>query len=104
MQEITPLELELKIKAGEKIALIDVREPYEHEEYDIGGMNIPLADIPASIDRLKELGDVDMVLYCRSGNRSTVAQKILAMQFNIHNTLNLKGGLIAWREAMKNRD
>jgi len=41
---------------------------------------------------------VDIVLYCRSGNRSGMAQKLLAIQSGITNTINLKGGLIAWRE------
>jgi len=83
------------------MVLVDVREPYEHDEYNIGGINIPLAEIPISPERFRDLGDVDIVLYCRSGNRSGMAQKLLAMQHNIHNTMNLKGGLIAWRRDVR---
>ncbi len=100
MREITALELHQKIEDGENIRLVDVREEYEHNEYNIGGINIPLAEIPISLEILKDPGDVDIVLYCRSGNRSGMAQKLLAMQHSIHNTINLKGGLIAWRKEV----
>lgn len=98
MKEITAFELHQKMEDGEKIVLVDVREPYEHDEFNIGGINIPLAEIPASSERFRELGDVEIVFYCRSGNRSAMAQKILALQHQIYNTLNLKGGLIGWNE------
>lgn len=98
MKEITAPELKTMLEANKGITLIDVREPYEHEEYNIGGILIPLADIPYSAERIKDLGDNTIVLYCRSGNRSTMAQKLLAHQHGITNTLNLKGGLLAWKE------
>lgn len=101
MKEITAPELKTMLEAKESITLIDVREPYEHEEYNIGGILIPLADIPYSADRIKDLGDTTLVFYCRSGNRSTMAQKMLAMQHGITNTLNLKGGLLAWKEMLR---
>ena len=100
MKEFTAEELKSEMDRGANLVIIDVREPYEHEEFNIGGEVIPLAEIPFNSDRLKELGDVEIVLYCRSGNRSLMAQKILSMQFGINNTINLKGGIIAWKEMM----
>ncbi|HZV69178.1 MAG TPA: rhodanese-like domain-containing protein [Saprospiraceae bacterium] len=100
MKEITALELHEKM-GDKKLVLIDVREEHEHEEFNIGGILIPLNTIPDNADRLKELGDVDLVLYCRSGNRSGMAQKILAVQFDMHNTINLKGGMNAWKENVR---
>jgi len=100
MKEITAEELHHKIENGEKINLVDVREIYEHEDYNIGGVNIPLAELPQHLDQLKELGNEDFVLYCRSGNRSGTAQKLLAIQYNIQNTINLKGGILAWKAAV----
>jgi rhodanese-related sulfurtransferase len=97
MNEITAQELNQRIRSGEKLSLIDVREPHEHEEFNIGGINIPVTELPFRIEELKQLGEGEIVLYCQSGNRSMLAQKLLAMQFNIHNTLNLKGGVTAWR-------
>jgi len=98
MKEITTIALHQRLASGEKIILIDVREPYEHDEYDIGGTNIPVTELPFRIDELKQFGDGDLVLYCQSGNRSILAQKLLAMQFGIENTYNLKGGVNAWKE------
>ena len=98
MKEITAKELHQKLEDGEKLFLVDVREPYEHDEFDIGGINIPLAEIPLNIQSLKEIGDVDIVLYCRSGNRSGMAQRLLALQFGIQNTINLQGGMVSWQK------
>ena len=97
MKEITAEELKKLLDDKSNITLVDVREPYEHEEYNIGGLLIPLADIPANADTLKDLGETEIVLYCRSGNRSAMAQKLLALRNGIEAT-NLKGGLISWRE------
>ena len=102
MNDITPAELKEKLNRNESILLVDVREPYEHEEFNIGGILIPLADIPYSADKITEAGANEIVLYCRSGNRSTMAQKLLAMQHGITNTLNLRGGIIAWNEDAQN--
>ena len=101
MKEITPAELKKKLEQGLKIVLVDVREPYEHEEFNIGGLLIPLADVPDNSDQFKEMGDSEIVLYCRSGNRSSMAQKLLAVKYGIMNTLNLRGGMNAWRDAMR---
>ncbi len=101
MKEITATELKKKLDAGDNITLIDVREPYEHEEFNIGGLLIPLAEVSFNADRIKELGETEIVFYCRSGNRSAMAQKMLALQHHITNTMNLKGGVIAWREVVR---
>ena len=101
LNEITVVELMQKIEAGENITLIDVREPYEHEEFNIGGLLIPLGEIASRADEIKELGETQIILYCRSGNRSALAQKMLVLQHQITNIANLKGGVIAWKEETK---
>ena len=98
MTEITAQELQQRIQSGEHLLLVDVREPYEHEEFDIGGINIPVTELPFRIEELKQSEPCDIVLYCQAGNRSLLAQKLLAMQFNILNTINLKGGVNAWKQ------
>lgn len=100
MKEITVTDLKNKLSKRESLVLVDVREPYEHEEFNIGGILIPLADIPYNAERLKSLEEDVIVLYCKSGNRSIMAQKLLAMHHGITNTLNLKGGITAWKEEM----
>lgn len=95
--EISISELKQRIVSGEDLILIDVREPYEHEEYNIGGVNIPVTEIPFKVDEIRNQEGGDIILYCQSGNRSVLAQKLLATQFKIENTFNLKGGITAWR-------
>lgn len=99
MRELSAHELRELLQQSESVQLIDVREPYEHEEFNIGGTNIPLAELPDHEEALKAMSEQgDIVLYCRSGNRSAVAQKLLAMRFGIENTANLTGGVLAWKK------
>jgi rhodanese-related sulfurtransferase len=99
MQLISISELQERISKGEKLNLIDVREPSEHQEFNIGGELIPLGKIQAmDVDQLEALKDQEIILYCRSGNRSGQACLILdTMGFS--NTKNLQGGMLAWQKA-----
>jgi rhodanese-related sulfurtransferase len=99
MNEISVTELKQRLESGDHLFLVDVREPHEHEEFNIGGVNIPVSELPFRVEELKDAEENTIVLYCQSGNRSTLAQKLLAMQFQLENTLNLKGGVRAWKEA-----
>lgn len=98
MNEISVSELKKRLSSGDHLLLVDVREPHEHDEYNLGGVNIPVSELPFRIDELKNEEENTIVLYCQSGNRSILAQKLLAMQFKIENTVNLKGGVNAWKE------
>jgi rhodanese-related sulfurtransferase len=97
MQLITVTELRDRISKGEKLNLVDVREPSEHNEYNIGGDLIPLGRIQAmDVDQLEVLKNQELILYCRSGNRSGQACQILEMM-GFTNTKNLEGGMLAWQ-------
>jgi rhodanese-related sulfurtransferase len=76
--------------------LLDVRESYERDEFNIGGMHIPLGEITASFDKLASHKDEEIVVYCRSGKRSAMAQHLL-QQAGFANVRNLEGGMIAWQ-------
>ena len=102
MQQITAEELAQILKEDPSLQLLDVREPFEHEEYNIGGTNIPLSNIPFQIEEIKAMSEHgDIVLYCRTGGRSAMAQKLLGMQFGVENTFNLLGGVVAWQQAQE---
>ncbi len=98
MDIITIEELHHRINAGEQLNLIDVREPYEHEEFNIGGYLHPLGRImSADVDAIETLKDREVIVYCRSGNRSGQAAMMLeAMGFT--DVKNLQGGMLAWRQ------
>jgi rhodanese-related sulfurtransferase len=98
MDIISIEELHHRMNAGEQINLIDVREPYEHEEFNIGGLLHPLGRImSADVDAIEGLKDNEVIVYCRSGNRSGQAAMMLeAMGFR--DVKNLQGGMLAWRQ------
>ncbi|MCD2422902.1 rhodanese-like domain-containing protein [Niabella pedocola] len=101
MNTITVQELKKRIDNGEKINLIDVREPAEYEEYNIGGKLIPLGNIQnMEVDELEPLKEEEVIIHCRSGKRSAAACLLLdSMGFK--NTVNVEGGVLAWQEAFE---
>jgi len=95
--DITVKELKEKLGSDEEFVLIDVREPYENEEFNVGGTLIPLGEIPNSIPDLEEFKEEEVIVYCRSGKRSGMAQELLR-QAGFQNVRNLTGGMLAWEE------
>lgn len=98
MQNISADEVKQRLDKGEAIHLIDVREPYEHAEYNIGGVLCPLSNIQSMmVDDIEAFKNEEVILYCRSGNRSGQACMILDM-LGFTNTKNLVGGMVAWQD------
>lgn len=100
MQQLSVNELKARLDAGEKIRLIDVREPDEHKEFNIGGTLIPLGKIMSmQIEDIEDFKDEELVCYCRSGQRSMQASLMLET-LGFSKVGNLQGGMNAWREAV----
>jgi rhodanese-related sulfurtransferase len=98
MENITVEEVKKRMDAGEELHLVDVREPFENADYNIGGILLPLGQIMAmQTDDIDDLKDKEVILYCRSGNRSGQAAMFLEMM-GFENTKNLVGGILAWQE------
>ncbi len=102
MQNISIEELKSRIDAGEKLNIIDVREPHENAEFNIGGQLIPLGQVQGlQIEAIEDLKEEEIIVYCRSGNRSGQACLFLdALGFK--NTKNVIGGMLAWQEKFGN--
>ena len=98
MQNITVEELKSRMDNGEELNIIDVREPHENAEFNIGGILLPLGKVKTmQIEEIENLKDQEIICYCRSGNRSGQACLLLdTMGFT--NTKNLVGGMLAWQE------
>jgi adenylyltransferase/sulfurtransferase len=95
---LTPLELAARLGRGEDFDLLDVREPHEWEIGRIPGARlVPLGSLG---DALAELDpDRDIVVYCKSGNRS--ARAALQLQAaGFQRVWNLAGGIIRWSEEV----
>ncbi|NCU03766.1 MAG: rhodanese-like domain-containing protein [Chitinophagaceae bacterium] len=98
MKIITAEELKARIDAGEQLNIVDVREPHEHDEFNIGGTLYPLGRILSmDVDELEELKEQEVIFYCRSGNRSGQAC-MFAETMGFTNVVNLAGGMLNWRE------
>lgn len=93
MNEITVQELKEKKEKGEDFQLIDVREDFEYETSNLGGLSIPLGGI--LIESEKVAKDKPVVVMCRSGKRSAAAIMQLE-QRGFTNLYNLRGGILAW--------
>lgn len=98
MDIITVDEVKQRLDKGEPIHLVDVREPHEHEAFNIGGTLIPLGRFQVlDVDELEPLRDEEIVLYCRSGNRSAQAALMLE-NMGFEHVKNLEGGMLRWQE------
>jgi molybdopterin/thiamine biosynthesis adenylyltransferase/rhodanese-related sulfurtransferase len=98
--EITPAELKERLDRGDRLTIIDVREPFE---WDIGNLEphgarlIPMKEIQ---QRYEEIDPADeIVLQCRSGARSANVLGFLRQQ-GYERLLNLKGGILAWSDEV----
>ena len=101
MINISAEEVKQRLDAGEKLHLVDVREPHENAEFNIGGTLVPLGKIQGfQLDAIEDLKNEEVICYCRSGNRSGQAAMILE-QFGFTNTKNLTGGMLGWQEKFK---
>ncbi len=97
MQNIDAAALKKLIESGEEIQLIDVREVWEHEAFNIGGLNIPLGELLKQTSLLSQ--EMPVIFYCEKGIRSVIALQRLETLPNYSNFLNLTGGMQAWRNA-----
>ena len=91
-------EIKKRLDAGEALHLLDVREPDEHTEFNIGGTLLPLGNIQMmQTEDIEDWKNEEVICYCRSGNRSMQACLMLET-FGFSNVKNLQGGMNAWRE------
>ncbi|SFM43495.1 Rhodanese-related sulfurtransferase [Gracilibacillus orientalis] len=95
MKKVQATELAEKVKNGEKLNIIDVREDDEIAQGIIpGAKHIKLGEIP---DRLEEFNkDEHYYMVCRSGGRSGRATEYL--EGNGIEATNMEGGMLAWED------
>jgi len=95
---LSPIELNDRLKKNEKIALIDVREPFEFEIARLPNARLfPLGKIATDFNEIPR--QETAVVICKSGVRSARAIEFLRGH-GFDNLLNLEGGMDAWREQV----
>lgn len=89
--------LKKKLEENPNLQLIDIREPFEHEDGYISEINIPLADL---MSRIKEFDtNQEIILYCNSGKRSKALKYMISKTHSINTIDHLEGGYQAWIES-----
>lgn len=101
MQDIEVHELKQKLDSGEEFLFLDVREPFEYAEYNLGAKLIPLASLPGALHELEAYKDKEIVIHCRSGARSGSAKNML-VELGYTNVRNVLGGILAWQQHFIN--
>jgi adenylyltransferase/sulfurtransferase len=92
--EITSIELKQRLDRGEKLRIIDVREPNEYQINRIPGSQlIPLGDVPKRYAELNP--EEEIIVHCKVGGRSAKAADFLR-SVGFKQVLNLKGGILDW--------
>jgi adenylyltransferase/sulfurtransferase len=95
--EITATELKARQDRGDKLFILDVREPHEYQICNLNGKLIPLGELTRRVSELDS--SVEMVVHCRSGKRSADAIHFLKT-VGFKKLWNLKGGVLAWADEV----
>lgn len=95
--KLTAEDLLKKVQAGEKLQIVDVRTEEEWAAGHIEGAKlITLQSLPDGAKGLKKTDEI--ILICRSGNRSTQAAQIL-VSAGFTNLVNVTDGMTGWEKA-----
>lgn len=97
MKSITVEELKELQDSNADFQLIDVREDYEFDEANLGGVLIPLSTVIDEADQISK--DKRVIIHCRSGKRSANAIAALEGMKGYTNLENLEGGILAYIDA-----
>lgn len=104
--EIFPWDLEERLTANPSLLLLDIREPYEFEAMHIqNSLNVPRGvletacewDYEETVAELVNARDKEIVVACRSGNRSIFACEVM-QELGYSNVVSLKTGLRGWSD------
>jgi len=99
--EITVEDLHRRLQQGDKVVILDVRNPEEYQICKIAGSTlVPLPVLPQRFGELDK--SREMIVHCKSGMRSAKAIQFLKQQ-GFTKLKNLKGGILAWADKIDPR-
>lgn len=91
---ISALKLNVRLKSGETLQILDVRDELEFHTFNIGGSNIPLCKLTELVNELAWDKEKEIIVVCKVGLRSKTGKLIMG-NMGYKNVKNLEGGLIA---------
>ena len=96
--EISATELKDRLDKGEQIVILDIREPHELQIAKLDNtVHIPMGELESRVSELEEFKGKEIVVYCRTGNRSARCMHYLQSK-GFEKTINLTGGIHAWSD------
>ena len=96
---ITVADVQKKIKVKNNILLLDVRTVTEFDgplSHIAGAVLLPIQELEQRVDELNEHKEKEIIVICRSGNRSQTGTRILISHG--FNAVNMLGGMKAWND------
>ncbi len=98
--EIGPEQLSEKLRRGDRVWLLDVRQECEHQLAKLSGdLVIPLHELPARLDEVQPPEGAEIVCYCHHGVRSLSAAALLR-EAGYGSALSLRGGIDLWSRVI----
>ena len=92
--QINPTEVKQRLDRGDKLLLVDVREPWEHDLCRLPGAKlVPLGSVALSLAVFEQAEEV--VIYCHHGKRSLDATVWLRQQ-GVEGARSMAGGIERW--------
>ena len=89
--------LKKKLEENSELQIVDIREPFEHEEGYISEVNIPLAQM---MERIKEFDlKQEIIIYCNSGKKSEALKFMISKTYSINTIDHLEDGYQSWIES-----
>jgi len=98
MNTITPQDLKLKLENMDIFQLIDIREDYDFDDFNIGGINIPMDDVFSSLDKVDT--DKPVIFICNSGKRSKAIIHTLKRKLQLEELYSISGGIYEYQELV----
>ena len=95
---ISPEDFLVRVEAGDEMLVLDVRRPDEFAQGHVPrAVNIPYTDLEARLQEVRDAGNVDVIVYCRSGRRARIAEDLL-FESGFERLLHLEGDMLGWAE------
>jgi sulfur-carrier protein adenylyltransferase/sulfurtransferase len=91
MHSISSEDLNVLFKNNEPLAILDVREGYEVNAINLGGLHLPMNDVPRHVQQISK--DVKTIVVCKMGVRSAYVIEFLQREHGYSNLVNLHGGI-----------
>lgn len=96
MTRITPEDAKLQLDEG-NCTILDIRELWEFSICNLGGLHIPMHEVPSRAKDWKEGQSV--LVICKTGKRAEAVANLLSIEFPSTHFLVLEGGITAWYAA-----